>query len=246
MLVLLGWYALSLFGLLPEFILPLPHRIVHTAIQDFDVLLPHALHTLYIAVLGIGISIVCAFVFALLLDISSFLHSLFFPVILFFQMVPVILFAPLFVIIFGYGTGTKLIIVVLMCFFPILVTLLQGFRYVSKDTISLLRSMGAKKFAIYRWGKIPSALVEMFSGLRLAVSYAVTASILSEWVGAVQGLGFVMIQSQKAFLIERVYVVIGAIFLMSIVLYLLVILIEFFFISKKQKGKILLKKEEEI
>lgn len=233
------WTAFHKARIVPSFILPSPVRVVARTIEDYHILVPNALHTFGIALLGLFLSLCCAFIGAIVLDISSAAHAIFYPFILLFQMVPIILFAPLLVLLFGYGMFTKLLVVVLMCFFPILVSMLQGFRFVSVEHISLLKTMGAATWQIYFWVKIPSALTELFSGLRIAVSYAITASIISEWVGSIQGLGFVMIQSQRSFIVERVYAIIGIILLMSTALYGLLLLVERVCLPQKSKGKII-------
>ncbi len=231
---ILLWHILHSTNTVPAFILPSPVSIATRFVTDFHILFPNAFYTLYIAIIGILLSIICAFVTALLLDIFHILYTVLYPFILLFQMVPSILFAPLLVLFFGYGTITKLIIIVLMCFFPILVTLLQGFKFVSLKHIQLLQTMGANAWQIYYWVKIPSALSQLFSGLRLAVSYAMTASIISEWVSSIQGLGYIMIQSQRSFISERIYAIIIIIFILSIGLYSLVLLLEYICIPTKR------------
>ena len=217
----------------PSFILPSPIHIANRFITDYAILLPNTLYTLYGAVIGIILSLIFAFIIALLLDIFPISYTILYPFILLFQMVPFVLFAPLLVLFFGYGTTTKLIVVILMCFFPILVTLLQGFRMVSSQHIQLLQTMRASVWQIYYWVKIPSAFSQLFSGLRLTVSYAMSASIISEWVSSMQGLGYIMIQSQRSFVIERVYAIMLLIFILSIGLYLFVILLEYLFVTRK-------------
>lgn len=160
------------------------------------------------------------------MDRFAIIHKIVYPIILVFQIVPIIIFAPIFIIWFGYGMGTQLITVVLMVFFPMLVMLKNGFNSTPLAQINLLQTMGATSTQIYRWIKIPVALNSLFSGLRLSITYGITASVISEWVGAIQGLGVIMIRSQKSFLITRVFAINFIIILLSVILYGVVLIIE--------------------
>ena len=223
---IIAWQLLVQQGIIKEFILPSPLQILKVYIRDSNLIISNALITFGIALLGIGVSIIFGIVLAVIMDTFVVVKHVLYPVILIFQIVPVLIFAPIMVLWFGYGIKTQLIVVTLMCFFPILLTVLRGFESVSFSQVALLKSMKANRMQILYWVKLPNALFGMWSGLRLVVSYAVTASVISEWIGALKGLGVLMIASQKSFLIERVFAVNFAVILLSLVLYGVTIFLE--------------------
>ncbi len=223
---LLIWQFLVSLGILHAFIIPGPLSIFETLIKDRNLIIHNALITSGITLLGVFFSIITAFFTAIALDTFTILKNIFYPIILMLQIIPILIFAPLLVLLLGYGIKTQLIIVTLMCFFPILISLLRGFESTSTEYISLLQSMGATQSQIFYWIKFPSALFSMLSGLRIAITYSITASIISEWVSSINGLGVIMIKSQKSFLIERVFAINVVILILSFFFYSIVVFIE--------------------
>jgi ABC-type nitrate/sulfonate/bicarbonate transport system permease component len=122
----------------------------------------------------------------------------------------------------------KIIIVVLICFFPISVSFLQGLVSVDPDLINLLKSMGAGKYRIYRIVKFPSALPNLFSGLKIAATYSIMGATIGEWVGGKDGIGVYMLRAKFSFATDKVF---GAIIVITFLSILLLKLIEF--IEKK-------------
>lgn len=177
-------------------------------------------------ILGIIIAIIVSFLFAILMEQYKIITSIVYPIILIFQIVPIIIFAPILIIWFGYSIFTQLFTIVLMVFFPMLITLRSGFSSVENLHITMFKTMGANTLQIYKWLKIPVALSHLFSGLRLAVTYGMTASVISEWVGTLQGLGVIMMRSQKSFLVARVFAINLIIICLTLLLYTLIIIIE--------------------
>jgi ABC-type nitrate/sulfonate/bicarbonate transport system permease component len=187
--------------------------------MQYDILI-----TLYEAAVGFIIAIIFSVVIAIAMDSIIGFKKTIYPVLIISQTVPIIIIAPLFIIWFGYGYAPKIIIVTLICFFPITISLLQGLIAVDKELVDLLRSMGSNKLQIYKFVKIPSAMPSFFSGLKIAATYSIMGATIGEWVGGKNGLGVYMIRAKQAFETDRVFAAIIIIVILSI---LLLKLIEF-------------------
>ena len=112
-------------------------------------------------------------------------------------------------------------LIVLVVFFPIAISLLEGFSAVDKDTVNLMRSMGANRFQIFRYVKLPNSLGHFYSGLKISVSYAVVSAVVSEWIGGTEGLGCYMTRVRKSYASDKMFAVIILISVISLILILL-------------------------
>ena len=222
--LLLVWEIISRFEVFPPFILPSPVRILVSLVTGFTSMQYDILITLYEALTGFIIAIILSVVIAVLMDSIIGFKKTIYPVLIISQTVPIIIIAPLFILWFGYGYAPKIVIVTLICFFPITISLLQGLVSVDKELIDLLRSMGANKLQIYKFVKIPSAMPGFFSGLKIAATYSIMGATIGEWVGGKSGLGVYMIRAKQAFETDRVF---AAIIIISVLSILLLKIIEF-------------------
>ncbi len=170
--------------------------------------------TLVEALVGCGLSVVLATLTAIALDRWTPVRRAVEPLLVTSQTIPIVAIAPLFVIWFGFGLLPKVLIVVLVTFFPVTVALLDGFGRVDADAMLLLRSLGATPRQTFRALRWPSALPSLFTGLRISVVYAVIGAIFGEYVGATDGLGIWMKLSQTSFRTDLVF---GAILLTAII-----------------------------
>jgi ABC-type nitrate/sulfonate/bicarbonate transport system permease component len=134
------------------------------------------------------------------------------------QTIPTVAIAPLLVLWFGYEMAPKVILIVITTFFPIAVGLLNGFKSADRDSINLLRAMGAGRWQIFKIVKLPGALSQFFAGLRISASYAVVGAVISEWLGGFSGLGVYMTRVKKAFAFDMMFAVILLISLISLLL----------------------------
>ena len=134
------------------------------------------------------------------------------------QTIPTVAIAPLLVLWFGYEMTPKVILIVITTFFPIAVGLLNGFRSADKDSIHLLRAMGAGRWQIFRYIKLPGAMSQFFAGLRISASYAVVGAVISEWLGGFSGLGVYMTRVKQAFAFDKMFAVIFLISIISLLL----------------------------
>ena len=222
--LLLIWETISRFEVFPPFILPSPSSIIVSLVTNFTSMQYDILITLYEAAVGFIIAIILSVVIAIAMDSIIGFKKTIYPVLIISQTVPIIIIAPLFIIWFGYGYAPKIIIVTLICFFPITISLLQGLIAVDKELVDLLRSMGSNKLQIYKFVKIPSAMPSFFSGLKIAATYSIMGATIGEWVGGKNGLGVYMIRAKQAFETDRVF---AAIIIITVLSILLLKLIEF-------------------
>lgn len=180
--------------------------------------------TLAEAFLGLGCGVAFGFIMAVLMDRFEILYRAVYPLVVLTQTIPTVAIAPLLVLWFGYEMMPKVILIVIVTFFPVTVGLLDGFRSADKDTMNLLRSMGATKFQIFRYIKLPGAMSHFFASLRISAAYSVVGAVISEWLGGFSGLGVYMTRVKQAFAFDKMFAVI---FLISFISLLLMKLVDF-------------------
>lgn len=226
LLVLLLWLFVSDSGIIPKFMLPSPSSVVKAFIKDFSLLMSHAAVTLQEAGYGLLIGLVIALVTATLMDRFELIYKALYPVLIVTQTIPSIAIAPLLVLWMGFGMAPKITLVVITTFFPITIGFLNGLQSADKDAIDLFRAMGAGKMQIYRHIKFPSAVSQLFGGLRIAAAYSVVGAVISEWLGGFNGLGVYMTRVKKAYAFDKMFAVIVFISVVSLLLMYLIALIE--------------------
>lgn len=207
-------------------VLPAPSRIL-TALWDARaVAAGHALTTLQETAFGFSVSVVFAVGAALAMDRLGWIRRPIYPLLVASQTIPLVALAPLLVIWFGIGLLPKILVVVLVTFFPITVALLDGMAGTSRDATDLLTSMGASGRQQLLKLRLPGALPAFFTGLRIAVTYAVIAAIFGETVGSVDGLGIWIVLSKNLFRTDLVFGAILVTMALTLVLWVLVGLAE--------------------
>ena len=216
--ILIVWQAVCSLGMIDSFLLPSPLQVVKAFVEELPVLMEHSMVTLTEALIGLLLGILLGFVMAVLMDQFEPLYKAFYPLIVLTQTVPTVAIAPLLVLWFGYEMAPKVILIVITTFFPITVGLLNGFKSADKDSINLLRAMGASKVQIFKIVKLPGALSQFFAGLRISASYAVVGAVISEWLGGFSGLGVYMTRVKKAFSFDKMFAVIFLISVISLLL----------------------------
>ncbi|MBW9159142.1 ABC transporter permease [Clostridium tagluense] len=213
----------------PQYILPSPKDIIITLVNILPSITKHIYATLCEALIGFTISILLALILAILMDNVKLIKKCVYPILVVSQTIPIIALAPLFVIWFGFGTLPKIIVVVLVCFFPIVISLMDGLESVDMDMINLLKTMGASKFKIFTMVKLPASTVNFFSGLRIAATYSIMGAVIGEWLGGDKGLGVYMIRAKNSYALDKVFAVIIIIVLLSMGLFGLLYLLQYFF-----------------
>ena len=208
------WEAYVRLASISPLVLPAPSRIVTQLWAFRSEALGHLGPTVLEAVAGLAIAVGFAIIVALAMDRFATLERAIAPILVASQTIPIVAIAPLFVLWFGFGMAPKVLVVVLVTFFPIVVALLRGFASVPADATELLRSYGAAPGMTQRLLRWPAALPSFFTGLRIAATYAVIGAVFGESVGAREGLGIWMQLSQNAFRTDLVF---GAILLTAVV-----------------------------
>ena len=203
-----AWELLVRMGVVPSFLLPAPSAVATAFVADAPLLVEHTLTTVLEAALGLAIGVVVGFVFAVLMDRFETFYLAFNPLITVSQTIPTVAIAPLLVLWFGYGLAPKILLIVLTTFFPVTVSLVSGFRSVDPDVIDLMRTMNATDLQIFMRAKLPMALDQFFSGLRISATYAIVGAVIAEWLGGFSGLGVYMTRVRKSFSYDSMFAVI--------------------------------------
>lgn len=187
------WQLLIWITGAPHFILPSPWRVARTAYESRALIFDHALITAAEVFLGMLIGTALGALTAIQLAASHKSARLFLPLLVFTQAVPVFALAPILTLWFGYGMASKVVMAVLIIFFPVTSAFYDGLTRVRPDLLDLATVMGASKFQTMWRIRIPHALPSLGTGLKLAAVYAPIGAVIGEWVGASQGLGYLML-----------------------------------------------------
>ena len=233
--VILLWIFVSEGEIVPAYMLPSPADVVRVFFTDTRVLFEHAVVTVQEALYGLFLGTGLGFVIAVLMDRFDFLYKAFYPLIVISQTIPTIAIAPLLVLWMGFSMAPKITLVVLTTFFPITVSLLDGFKSADKDEINLIRSMGGGRLQVFRHVKLPSAAEQFFSGLKVSASYSVVGAVISEWLGGFEGLGVYMTRVKKAYAFDKMFAVIILISALSLVLMALISLVRSYVLRYKKE-----------
>lgn len=220
--LLLIWELAVRTELVPAYMLPSPSAVIKAFITDFPNLIEHSKITLTEAFLGLFFGVLLGFVAAVLMDSFEVLRKTIYPLIILTQTIPTVAIAPLLVLWLGYDMLPKIVLIVLTTFFPVAISLLDGFRSVDRDYITLLESMGASRLQIFKYLKFPGSLTQFFSALKIAVSYSIVGAVISEWLGGFSGLGVYMTRVKKSYAFDRMFAVIFLISAISLLLMSLV------------------------
>lgn len=225
-LLLVIWEVVVRILNTPNWLLPGPSQVLLATWATRELLWMHTGQTLYETWLGLGLALVTGLLLAFAIDLAPLLRRTLYPLLVASQTVPIIAIAPLLIVWFGFGVLPKVIIVALVCFFPIAVNTADGLRSVDPDLVSLLRSMGANLWQVFLKARLPASLPLFFTGVKIAVTYAVIGAVIGEWVGASGGLGIFMLRSQHSYLVDQVFAAIMVVSLLSIAMFLAVTALE--------------------
>lgn len=209
-------------GMVRQHVLPAPSRILQDFIPSLPVMGVHVQATLTAASTGFAIAIALSVILAVLMDLSPIIRKAVYPLLLVSQTVPLIALAPLFAIWFGLGILPKIVIVILVCFFPIVVGLYDGIASVDPDMMDLMRTMNATPLQIYRHVKLPAAMTGFFSGMRIAATYSIMGAVIGEWMGGSAGLGIYMMRARSSFNLVHLFDAILVIVALSLLMFYII------------------------
>ncbi|OOM10701.1 ABC transporter permease [Clostridium saccharobutylicum] len=224
--LLILWQLVVSIGGIEKYILPAPSDVIKVIIKDFNVMLPHILITLYEGIVGFILSTIAALILAIIMDMSALVKKALYPLFVISQTIPIIALAPLFIIWFGFGTLPKIIVVILVCFFPIVISISDGLESVDKDFINHFKLMGASRIKVFLHLKLPYGMLSFFSGMRIAATYSIMGAVVGEWLGGDKGIGVYMTRARSAYALDKMFAAIIIIVVVSMGIFILVTFIE--------------------
>jgi NitT/TauT family transport system permease protein len=217
--LLAAWELLANTLKVPTWILPAPSTIFAAAIKWAPELAHNSWVTLRETVVGFLLAIVLSLPLAILIGLNPLARKLLYPMLLGLQSVPKVAVAPLVILWFGLSEWPKIIVVVLVCFFPILVNMVAGLAAVPKTMLDLMRSLGASPHTVFRRLRVPVALPHFFTGCKVAVTFAVIGAVISEFVAAQDGLGYLILISTAQSQTPLAFAAIALLTVLSIALF---------------------------
>lgn len=235
-LFLIWELAVRIFEI-PLYILPSPSKIIRAFVMDFKVLAGHSAVTVSEALLGIVIAVMLAVVLGILMDAFPVMKACLYPILIVTQTVPVIVLAPIFIIYLGFGLAPKILTVVLMCFFPVAISITDGMGSVDESYANLVRSFGGNRHQIYLLVKFPAAMSSFISGLKVAATYSISGAVVGEWIAAQEGLGYYMIRVKNGYMLDKVFACVLVIILLSLLMNGLVRFLQYIFMPYQFKNR---------
>ncbi|MFC4068918.1 ABC transporter permease [Actinoplanes subglobosus] len=225
-LLIAGWQVYTVVSGIDTWLLPSPKDIWDAALLQHEALLDHTLATTELTLYGFGAGVATGLVVAVLLHLIPLVRAAVYPLLVISQNVPVIAIAPLLVVWLGFGLAPKLVVIILVCFFPVAVATLDGLRRSDPLITDFLLMSGANRRQLFTKLQWPHALPTMFSGLKIAATYSVFGAVISEWLGAEKGIGQYMMIQKSAFRADRMFVAIGIVITLALLVFGLVVLLE--------------------
>nr|WP_307831992.1 ABC transporter permease [Prauserella cavernicola] len=190
-----AWWAVTAAELIEPYLVPSPGDTFDSIASRPDYFWQHTWATTYETLLGFVIAAAVGVFAAVIMVQSTTVEKTLYPLLLFAQVIPKIAIAPLFVVWLGFGIGPKIVVAVLMAFFPVVISMVTGLKSVDPEMLQLSATMGAKPGQTFWKIRFPASLPHLFAGLKVAATMAVTGAVVGEFVGADEGLGFVILQA---------------------------------------------------
>ena len=235
-LIVLWWAAVAVFKA-PAYLLPPPEDVLPRIVSSRQSLWNHSLVTLQEIIMGFGLSVVTAIPMGLLIALSPAARRMLYPLLMFIQLVPKIAIAPLFVVWVGFGMTSKVLLTLLLTFFPLLLASMAGFQILDQRLLYLTRSMGATFWQTFRYLRFPSALPVIFGGLKTSATIAATAAIVAEFVGANKGLGYILLQATGTLDTTYVFAILFLLTIIGLALNTIVEVAEYFMTPWRRERK---------
>ena len=217
--------AVRLLGI-KEYLLPAPSKVWPEFLKRQSTVAAGAWITTIEIIGGYVLAVVVSIPLAMAIAYSRFMENTIYPSIVFLQIIPKIAIAPLFIIWLGFGLLPKLLIVFLLCFFPIVVSSVAGFKSVDPDVMDFARSTGASPTRMFFKIRLPQALPEIFTGLKIGAALSATAAVVAEFVASDRGLGYLLQQYNGQLETPMVFAIIVLLSLIGLAVYYFVELVE--------------------
>ncbi len=236
-LILVAWELWVRLTGTAAYIMPAPSRVGLTFVRELPILLYHARVTLTETLVGLLLATLLSVCIAVLMDAFATVRRALYPILVATQTLPVIVLAPVFIIYLGFGLAPKVLIVVLMCFFPITISFADAMAAQDSRRVNLLRAMGASKWQIYRLVKMPGALPAFFSGLAVAATYSMSGAVVGEWLSSSAGLGYYMLRVKNGYMLDKVFASVLMVALLSLALTALVRMVSHLAVKPPKKRR---------
>lgn len=218
--------ALADFLGLESFLVPSPAEIAESLWQNRSLLAENAWVTLQEIVLGLLCALAVGVGFAVAMHFSRIVRDAAYPLVIASQTIPIVVIAPILLVWLGFGIGPKIVVVALICFFPLTINVLDGLRSTDPQAVKLMRSLDASRWQIFRRVEAPNALTGFFTGAKIAVVLAPIGAIFGEWVGAGSGLGHLILEDNGKLEVAREFAAVAVLSWMALILMGLVALAE--------------------
>jgi putative hydroxymethylpyrimidine transport system permease protein len=223
---LAGWEALVRGGVVDALLLPAPTDVVQALWTDRSLLAEDLAVTAGEVVLGLTAAVAVGVALGVSMHLSVPVRKALRPLVIGSQAVPIPVIAPLFILVLGFGLAPKVLMVALVCFFPVTINLYDGLRDVDPDARKLLRSLDASRWQRLRLLDAPSALPTTFTGIKIAAAVAVIGAVFAEWAGSDRGLGHTLLIANGQLESARAFAATFLLFALAIALYGLFALLE--------------------
>lgn len=226
LILLVLWEGVVQTFKVPAYTIPAPSAIILTLAGQLPLIAAHSGVTLYTALSGFLLAVVGAFAVALLTDSVPLIRKAIYPLMVISQSIPLIFIYPLIMMWMGFGIAPRILVVIIVCLFPVAVNLVDGLARTDAEYLDLFRSMGAGSHQTFLFLKLPGALPSFFSGLKISATYCIMGAVIAEWMGADKGIGIYMLRSYKTFAYERVYASIFTAVILSLIIFGLILILE--------------------
>ena len=219
--LILFWQGLVTGLSIPSYILPGPVEVISSMYDNASLLWRNTLVTLTEMLLGLILGVIFGIALALLLVYFAALRPWLLPPLLITQAIPVFALAPILMLWFGYGLTSKVVMTILVIFFPVATCCYDGLRHTHQGWLDMAQTMGGQGFSVLRHIRWPAALPALASGLRVAVVVAPIGAVVGEWVGSSAGLGYMMMQANARLLVDQMFAALAVLAICSVSLYYL-------------------------
>lgn len=219
LVLLAGWETAVRRGAVDELILPAPTHVAQALWEDRSLLAEDLLVTLGEVALGLAASVVAGAAVGVAMHLWPAVRRALHPLVIGSQAVPIPVIAPLLVLVLGFGLGPKVLIIALVCFFPVAINVYDGLRHADPDARKLMRSLGASRWQSLKLVEAPAALPSAFTGLRIAAAVSVIGAVFAEWSGSESGLGHTLLTAGFQLETDRAFAATFLLFLLAIALY---------------------------
>jgi NitT/TauT family transport system permease protein/putative hydroxymethylpyrimidine transport system permease protein len=233
---ILAWQGVASTNWFDDLTLASPTEVAGSLWNDSGLLFDSLAVTLTEVAVGLALSVALGAACAIGMHLFRPLHEAAYPLLVGSQAIPVVVVAPLFIIAFDYGLWPKVAIVALVCFFPVTVNLMDGLRSVAPEQLKLMRSLGASRLQTLWKIELPSALPNLFSGLKIAATVSVIGAVFGEAAGAESGLGYLVLLDNHQLQTPRAYAGVVLLAVLAVGMFVLTALAERFAVPWNRQG----------